>query len=86
MNLTTLIGILASVFTAISLLPQLIKMIKSKTSDDVSDAMLITLFIGLAFWVYYGFLLRNWILIISNAFSLVINFIILVFNYKYAKK
>lgn len=36
MNITTIIGILASFFTAISLLPQLIKLLKEKRSSDIS--------------------------------------------------
>jgi MtN3 and saliva related transmembrane protein len=85
MNFTTIIGLVASVFTGISLLPQLIKLIKEKEPKDISYGMLSFLFIGLSSWTYYGFLKEDWIIIISNAFSLLVNLCIVIFSVKYNK-
>lgn len=84
MELITIIGISASVFTAVSLVPQLIKILKEKKAQDVSLTMLISLFIGLIFWVYYGILKEDWIIIISNSFSLLVNIatVLLIIKYK----
>ena len=83
MEFTTIIGLIASIFTSISLVPQLFKMVKEKKAQSISFPMLLSLFIGLSFWVYYGFLLNNYILIISNAFSLLINICVMLLNIKY---
>jgi MtN3 and saliva related transmembrane protein len=85
MNFTSVIGISASVFTALSLLPQLVKMMKEKKSDDISIGMLIVLLIGLGLWIYYGFLIKDWIIIISNSFSLIINLVTIGLSLKYSK-
>lgn len=84
MELETLIGTGASIFSATSLIPQLIKIIKEKKAEDISLAMLGVLFTGLTLWVWYGFLKNDLIIIISNSFAALINFIIgiLTIHYK----
>jgi MtN3 and saliva related transmembrane protein len=73
MTLTTWIGISASTFTSLALIPQLIKLIGEKKAGNVSVGMLASLFTGLALWIYYGILKQDAIIIISNSVALVIN-------------
>ncbi|MEO8721819.1 MAG: SemiSWEET transporter [Ginsengibacter sp.] len=80
---TTIIGILASIFTGISLLPQLIKLIKEKKASDISMWMLATLLAGLALWIWYGFRIEDWIIIFANLFSLCLNLLIVIINLRY---
>jgi MtN3 and saliva related transmembrane protein len=86
MDFETLVGVGASVFTATSLIPQLIKLLKEKNSKDISVIMLAVLFTGLAMWVWYGFLKEDLIIIISNLFALVINLIIGILTLHYKPK
>ena len=86
MNLTTLVGILASIFTSTSLLPQLIKIIREKKAENISLWMLAVLFTGLSGWIVYGILKNDWIIIAANSFSLVLNILITVFSIKYKQK
>lgn len=86
MNLITTIGILASIFTATSLLPQLVKIIREKKAEDISLLMLLILFIGLGLWTYYGFLKKDWIIVTANSFSFSINLAIAVLSIKYKIK
>ncbi len=86
MNTETIIGIVASVFTALSLLPQLIKLAKEKKAENVSVGMLVVLFTGLVFWIIYGALKNDLIIIISNSFSLLINIITFCLMFKYKRK
>lgn len=85
MDKITIIGVCASVFTATSLIPQLIKIIKEKKAEGVSMIMLLVLFTGLALWVYYGFLKTDWIIIISNLFALLINLVIGILTLYFSK-
>jgi MtN3 and saliva related transmembrane protein len=85
MSLITIIGVLASTFTAVSLLPQLFKVIKEKEAENVSLGMLAILFAGLGLWVYYGILKDDWIIIISNCFSFLVNLTLVIFAIKYKK-
>ena len=77
------IGIGAGVFTAISLLPQLFKIIKEKKADDISYFMLFILLAGLCGWIWYGLLKKDYPLIITNSFSLLVNLLIIVFSIRY---
>ena len=86
MNTETIIGVAASACTAASLIPQLTKVLKEKKAENVSLWMLLVLFIGLGLWVYYGILKADWIIIISNAFSFIINILLAIFAIKYKKE
>lgn len=83
--MTQIIGIVAGVFTATSLLPQLIKILKEKKAEDVSIAMLIVLMTGVALWIYYGVLREDAPIIVTNCFSLMLNVITLFYRLKYKK-
>ncbi|MEO7444635.1 MAG: SemiSWEET transporter [Ferruginibacter sp.] len=83
METVTIIGIAASIGTAISLIPQLVKVIKEKESKSVSLGMMIILFAGLGLWIYYGFLKKDLIIIIANSFSFIINLLLAIFAVKY---
>ncbi|MCD6012296.1 MAG: hypothetical protein K0Q79_2158 [Flavipsychrobacter sp.] len=83
MSYDNLIGIAAGVCTALSLLPQLIKMIKEKKATDISLRMLIVLLTGLCLWVWYGILKEDWPIILTNIASLVVNLLIIGFRWYY---
>ncbi len=84
MNLVTLIGITASIFTATASIPQLVKVLQNKKANDLSRLMLTTLIIGLGLWVSYGALKNDWIIAIANAIPLIVNasLLLLTFYYK----
>jgi MtN3 and saliva related transmembrane protein len=83
---TQLIGIIAGICTGVSLLPQLIKIIKDKKADDISYFMLFILLAGLAGWVWYGILKKDYPIIITNSFSFIVNIIIIFFTIRFQKK
>lgn len=83
MNFTSVIGIIAGIFTSASSLPQLIKIIKEKKVEDLSAGMFITLLIGIILWVVYGVLRNDWPIIVTNSFSVLLNIAILVFRNMY---
>ena len=83
MTAHTIIGLVASVCTGASLVPQLTKVLKEKNAENVSLLMLLVLFIGLGLWIYYGILKDDLIIIISNSFSFIINAILATYAIKY---
>jgi len=85
-SIETLVGIVASIGTAMSMVPQLTKLIKEKKAENISMNMLLVLFLGVGCWIVYGVLKKDWIIIISNTFSLVINVLLTVLAIKYKKK
>lgn len=83
MQTEQVVGIVAGIFTGVSLLPQLIKIIKEKKAEGVSYGMLLILLTGLAGWVYYGWLREDYPVIITNAFSFMVNVLVILFSIKY---
>lgn len=80
-----IVGLAAGICTSISLLPQLIKLLKHKKAEDISLFYLVILFVGLSLWVWYGFLRDDLPIIATNGFSLVINGIVIILGIRYKK-
>ena len=79
------IGIAAGVCTSISMLPQLVKIIKTKKADDISYVMVIVLLVGIAAWIWYGILRTDYPIIVTNSLSLLVNLLVLAFSLRYKK-
>jgi MtN3 and saliva related transmembrane protein len=79
------IGIAAGICTAISLLPQLFKIITSKKAEDVSYFMLFILLLGVGGWIFYGILKHDYPIICTNVFSLLVNILTIIFSIRYKK-
>lgn len=79
------IGIAAGLFTALSLLPQLVKIIKDKKANDISMATLLVLFTGIGLWIVYGFMKDDLPVIATNIASLVINIMVIAFSIYYKR-
>ena len=86
MQLVFLVGITASIFTAASMLPQLIKLLREKKANDVSLGMLTVLMGGLGLWIWYGSIKADRIIVLSNAFSLTVNIALAIFTFRYKTK
>ena len=86
LNTEYIVGISAGIFTSVSLLPQVVKIIKEKEAKDVSMVMLVILIVGLALWTVYGFLKSDYPIIATNCFSLLLNFTLIILRLKYAKR
>ena len=70
-----LIGSGAALLTMFGFVPQIIKIQKTKSVEDVSLHMLLQFALGIFLWLLYGIHIRDSILIIANAasfFSLVV--------------
>lgn len=67
---TGFIGIIAALCTTLSYIPQLLKIIKTKKTDDISLWMYILLTFGLSCWLIYGIILKDIPLISSNIISM----------------
>ena len=76
-------GITAGCITALSALPQLIKIIKEKKVEDISLWTLIVLITGLGLWTLYGFLKDDTPILATNLFSLLINVMLVFLRLKY---
>jgi len=80
------IGIIAAILTTSGFIPQLYKTIKTKNVKGVSLSMFLVLFIGILFWLFYGFLIDSFAIKIANFFSGIIVFILIILRVLYNKK
>ena len=81
-----ILGIVAGNLTSISMIPQLIKVLKEKNAEDLSFVMILVLITGLSLWVWYGFIKDELPIILSNAFAVLVNIILLICCMIYKKK
>ncbi|MGO1242904.1 MAG: SemiSWEET transporter [Sphingobacterium sp.] len=68
-----IIGIVAGILTSVSMVPQLIKVLKERDVENLSPLMITVLLAGVSTWVIYGILRQEWPIILSNAFSVLVN-------------
>jgi len=80
------IGIIAAILTTSGFIPQLYKTIKTKNVDGVSLSMFLVLFIGILFWLVYGYLINSIAIKLANIFSGIIVLSLIVLRILYNKK
>jgi MtN3 and saliva related transmembrane protein len=78
-----IVGTTAGACTAVSLLPQFIKILKEKKAKEISIFYLFVLLAGLGLWIWYGFLRNDLPVIITNIVSAVLNIATLIASVKY---
>lgn len=81
-----MVGIIAGILTAISMLPQLIKIIREKKAEEVSALMLLVLITGNILWAAYGMLREDWPIIATNGCSILINSLTIFFRMRYRER
>jgi len=79
----TIIGLAAAALGGFSLFPQLLKVLKTRSTKDLSLGMLIVFSNSIFLWLVYGILMNNPPIIIANFFGLIEALIILLFKIKY---
>lgn len=83
MDLTDVIGLLAGLLTTISLIPQAMKIWKSRSAEDISLKMFVAFSIGIALWLAYGILMKELPMILWNSVSLALAAAILAMKLKF---
>jgi MtN3 and saliva related transmembrane protein len=83
MDTITVIGLIAALFTTISLFPQLVKVWKTKSTKDISTGMFTLFASGVLLWFVYGILVNDLPIILANSLAFVQAVVILIFKAKY---
>ena len=78
-----MIGSGAAFLTMFGFVPQIIKIQKTKSVEDVSLHMLLQFALGMLLWLLYGIHIKDSILIIANAVSFVSLIMAIVLFFKY---
>ena len=71
-NVATIIGLTAAFLTTFAFLPQAVKTIKTKHTEDLSLVMLIMTDTGLVCWLTYGIMISSVPVIAANTISILL--------------
>jgi|TARA_X000000368_G_C22854746_1_gene633800 MtN3 and saliva related transmembrane protein len=82
-NFSQNIGLLAAIFTTIAFVPQVLKIYKTKSVEDISLPMWIIFSFGVFLWFIYGILIMSLPVILANIVTLMLSLFILFFKIKY---
>jgi len=83
MNSTTLLGLLAGACTTFGFVPQLVKILQTKSTHDISLWMYVVISTGILLWLIYGLIIGSVPVIAANSVTLVISIMILVLKLRY---
>lgn len=83
MNIATIIGFVAAIFTTTGFLPQAFKIYKTKSTKDISATMYMVLGFGTLLWLIYGLFINELPVIVANTVSLTFISTILLLKLKY---
>lgn len=86
MNYIDMIGLFAGICVTVSVVPQIIKVWKTKKVKQISLLTFGVLTFGVAVWVVYGVLKNDMPIIITNSISLILNLIMVYFLLNYEKE
>jgi len=78
-----IVGFAAGILTSGSLIPQVVKSWKTKSTKDVSLGWVVVLTIGAFLWVIYGSLIGSLPVIFTNVVTFIFIFIILILKIKH---
>jgi MtN3 and saliva related transmembrane protein len=83
MDMTVGLGLLAGGLTTASFVPQVAKIWKTKSAEDVSLTMFVAFCIGVSLWLAYGVIKKDWAILATNGVTLILGLAILVMKIKY---
>lgn len=83
MAFKTIIGYLAGILTTIAFIPQVLHVVKTKSTKDISLLMFLLFILGVIFWILYGILINEIPMIVANSIIFVLAGVILVYKIKY---
>jgi len=86
MNYIDIIGLFAGTCVTISVIPQILKVWKTKKVKAISLKTFSILTFGIAVWIVYGILKKDLPIIITNSISFCLNLLMVYFIIYYEKE
>lgn len=82
-NISSMIGLIGGTITTSGGIPQIVKMIKTKKTDDLSWAMINLWLIGLSFSLTYGVMIKQIPIILTSILSIILTLSMLMLKLYY---
>lgn len=83
MGSVTFLGLAAGFCTTLAFLPQVVKIWRTRSTNDISLGMFLLLVSGLALWLAYGIILHDLPLIAANGVTFALAATILIFKVRH---
>jgi MtN3 and saliva related transmembrane protein len=84
-GVVTAVGTAAGLFSMLSFVPQLLKILKEKRADGVSLNTYMVTVAGFVLWIAYGVMLGSWPVAVSNSINLLLSAAILALRWRYGR-
>lgn len=81
----SVIGIMASIFALSSTVPQIVKSLKTKKTEDLSVWLILSLIVGLSLWVIYGIGRNDVVIVGGNILGVSLNLVLLFLKFRYSR-
>jgi MtN3 and saliva related transmembrane protein len=78
-----IIGLIAAVLTTSAFIPQVYKVVKTKSTNSLSLTMYLVFFIGIMLWLVYGFHLNSFAMISSNIITGFLALVLIIYKIRY---
>jgi MtN3 and saliva related transmembrane protein len=86
MTALTVLGYAAAICTTASFVPQVLRVWRTRSADDISAAMYVLFIAGLALWIAYGLALRAWPIVVANSVTIALAGTILGLKWRFARR
>lgn len=83
MNISTIIGLIAGLTTTFAFIPQIVKTIQTKDTKSISLSMYCIYTLGTLLWFVYAFMINEYAIVFTNAFSFSFGVIMLILKIRY---
>ena len=82
-NLVAAIGGTATVLAVVSLLPQVVRTLRTRSANDLSLTWLVIAMVSMILWIAYGILLSAWSIAIANGATFVLVVILIALKIRF---
>ena len=80
-----ILGLIAGSLTTVAFVPQLLKVWKTKSANDISYIMFILFILGIVLWEIYGWEIHSFPVILFNIITFILGSAILSLKYIFEK-
>lgn len=86
MNWIEITGHFGAFLTSVTFIPQVYKVWKTKSVNDLSLAMMMIVVLSTLVWLTYAFALMLWPVIIANSIVFILSLMLIYFKFAYARR
>jgi MtN3 and saliva related transmembrane protein len=83
MDPVTLLGLAAGSLTTVAFVPQVVKIWRTRSADDISTIMFLLFATGVFLWLLYGIVINSIPIIVSNAITLALAVVIVILKLRF---